>query len=249
MDKTESRSAIHEIARREERLPLRLDLLAREKELTRMRDKLAEQRRQLPCVLVEKEYRFTGPDGKLGLGDLFGSHSQLIIYHFMWRHEESGFPGEDQGCPTCSVVADNIGDLSHLHACDTSLVMVSRAPVASIEQFRQRMGWSMPWYSSLGSDFNYDFHVSFNEDIAPLEYNYKDKAALERDQPYIRSGADAPGLSVFLRDGDRVFHTYSAYARGLDSLVGTYSYLDLTPLGRQKYITEFRYHDSYDEGS
>jgi predicted dithiol-disulfide oxidoreductase (DUF899 family) len=167
----------------------------------------------------------------------------------MWRHAESGFPGEDQGCPTCSVVADNIGDLSHPHACDTTLVLVSRAPLASIERFRQRMGWPVPWYSSYGSDFNYDFHVSLDEGVAPLEYNYKDGAALERDTPYIRSGHDAPGVSVFLHDGDSVYHTYSAYARGLDPLIGTYRYLDLTPLGRQRHVTEFPYHDSYGAGS
>jgi predicted dithiol-disulfide oxidoreductase (DUF899 family) len=124
-----------------------------------------------------------------------------------------------------------------------------RAPLASIERFRQRMGWVVPWYSSYGSDFNYDFHVSLDEDVAPLEYNYKDKAALERDVPYIRSGADAHGVSVFLRDGESVFHTYSAYGRGVDPLLGTYSYLDLTPLGRQRHVSGFRYHDTYDEGS
>ena len=134
-------------------------------------------------------------------------------------------------------------------ACDTTLVLVSRAPLASIERFQRRMGWQVPWYSSHGSDFNYDFHVSFDEDAAPLEYNYKDKAALERDMRFIRSGRDAPGVSVFLRDGDRVYHTYSAYARGLDPLVGTYHWLDLTPLGRQRYVTEFPYHDSYGAGS
>jgi predicted dithiol-disulfide oxidoreductase (DUF899 family) len=162
---------------------------------------------------------------------------------------ESGFPDQDQGCPTCSFLADSIGDLAHLHACDTSLVLVSRAPLASIERFRQRMGWPVPWYSSHGSDFNYDFHVSFDEDVAPLEYNYRDKATLERDHSFIRSGVDAHGVSVFLREGDRVFHTYSAYARGVDPLIGTYQYLDLTPLGRQRYVIEFPYHDQYNVGS
>ncbi len=157
----------------------------------------------------------------------------------MWRHAESGFPGEDQGCPTCSFLADSIGHLSHLHACDTTLVLVSRAPIASIERFKKRMGWQVPWYSSYGSDFNYDFHVSFDEGKAPLEYNYKDKETLEREAPYIRSGTDGPGVSVFLRDADRVFHTYSAYERGLDSLLGTYRWLELAPLGRQRHVTEF----------
>ena len=143
----------------------------------------------------------------------------------MWRHEQSGFPGEDQGCPTCSFLADSIGDLSHLQACDTTLVLVSRAPIASIERFRKRMGWVVPWYSSYGSDFNYDFHVSFDEDKAPLEYNYKDKETLARQAPYIRSGTDGPGVSVFLREGDRIFHAYSAYERGLDALLGSYRWL------------------------
>ena len=190
----------------------RKELLAREKEASRAKDVLDAARRALPMVEVGKDYVFAGPEGQVSLVDLFGGRRQLIVYHFMWRDEDSGFPGEDQGCPTCSVVADNIGDLSHLHACHTSLVLVSRAPLASIERFRQRMGWAVPWYSSLGSDFNYDFHVSFDSGAAPLEYNYKDGATLERAYPYVRSGRDASGVSVFLREGDRVFHTYSAYA-------------------------------------
>ena len=145
-------------------------------------------------------------------------------------------------------MADNIGHLSHLHACDTTLVLVSRAPLASIERFQKRMGWVVPWYSSYGGDFNYDFHVSLDENIAPVEYNYLDEAELEKKMPFIRSGRDAHGVSVVLRDGDRVFHTYSAYARGVDPLIGTYAYLDLTPLGRQKYVVEFPYHDTYDTG-
>jgi predicted dithiol-disulfide oxidoreductase (DUF899 family) len=229
----------------DEWLAARTQLLALEKEASRAKDALDSARRALPMVGVGKKYVFAGPGGAAGLLDLFGGRRQLIVYHFMWRHEESGFPGEDQGCPTCSIVADSIGDLSHLHACDTALVLASRAPLASIERFRQRMGWSVPWYSSYGSDFNYDFHVSFDENIAPIEYNYQDKEALERDMPYIRSGADGPGVSVFLRDGDRIFHTYSAYARGLDPLIGTYRYLDLTPLGRQKHVVEFPHHDTY----
>ncbi|HEY5357305.1 MAG TPA: DUF899 domain-containing protein [Streptosporangiaceae bacterium] len=237
------------VVSQDEWLAARKDLLAREKEATRAKDTVAAARRALPMVEIGKNYAFTGPGGQAGLLDLFDGRRQLIVYHFMWRHAESGFPDQDQGCPTCSVVADNIGDLSHLHACDTSMVLVSRAPLASIERFQKRMGWPAPWYSSDGSDFNYDFHVSFDEDVALVEYNYKDKAALEHDMPYIRSGKDAPGVSVFLRDGDRIFHTYSAYARGVDALIGTYSYLDLTPLGRQKHVVEFQYHDKYDAGS
>jgi predicted dithiol-disulfide oxidoreductase (DUF899 family) len=237
------------VVSQDEWLVARKDLLAREKEASHAKDALDAARRALPMVEIGKKYSLAGPDGQAGLPDLFGGRRQLIVYHFMWRHAESGFPGEDQGCPTCSVLADAMGDLSHLHACDTTLVLVSRAPLASIERFRQRMGWAVPWYSSYGSDFNYDFHVSFDEDVAPLEYNYNDKAALEHDMRFIRSGRDAPGVSVFLRDGDRVYHTYSAYARGLDPLIGTYRYLDLTPLGRQRHVTGFPYHDSYGAGS
>jgi predicted dithiol-disulfide oxidoreductase (DUF899 family) len=231
---------------RGEWLVARKELLAEEKEVTRAKDAVDARRRALPMVEIGKEYVFAGPGGRAALPDLFDGRRQLIVYHFMWRHQESGCPGEDQGCPTCSFMADNMGDLSHLQASDTTLVLVSRAPLASIERFQQRMGWPVPWYSSHGSDFNYDFHVSLDEDVAPLEYNYKDKATLERELPYIRSGADAHGLSVFLRDGDRVFHTYSTYGRGVDQLIGTYQYLDLTPLGRQRHVTGFTYHDKYE---
>jgi predicted dithiol-disulfide oxidoreductase (DUF899 family) len=237
------------VVSREEWLAARKELLGQEKEVTRAKDAVDARRRALPVVEVDKDYVFAGPDGPTSLAGLFGSRRQLIVYHFMWRHAESGFAGADQGCPTCSFLADSIGELSHLHFCDTTLVLVSRAPLASIERFRQRMGWQVPWYSSYGSDFNYDFHVSFDENITPLEYNYKDQAALARDVPYIRSRADAHGISVFLREGDRVFHSYSAYGRGVDQLLGTYNYLDLTPLGRQRYVTEFPYHDAYNGGS
>jgi len=230
-------------------LAARKDLLAREKEATHAKDAVDTARRELPMTEVTKDYTFTGPGGQASLADLFDGRRQLVTYHFMWRHAESGFPGDDQGCPTCSFLADSIGHLSHLHACDTTLVLVSRAPIASIERFEKRMGWQVPWYSSAGSDFNYDFHVSFDEGKAPLEYNYKDKETLERVAPYIRSGADGPGVSVFVREGDRVFHTYSAYERGLDSLLGTYRWLELTPLGRQRHVIEFPYHDTYDQES
>ena len=231
----------------EEWLAARKDLLAREKEVTRAKDAADAARRALPMTEVTKDYTFTGPSGQLRLADLFAGRGQLITYHFMWRHAESGCPGEDQGCPTCSFLVDSIGEQSHLHACDTTLALVSRAPAASIERFRKRMGWTLPWYSSAGSDFNYDFHVSFDVGKAPLEYNYKDQETLARETPYVRSGVDAPGVSVFLREGDRVFHTYSAYERGLDSLLGTYRWLDLTPLGRQRHVVEFPYHDTYGE--
>ena len=227
----------------------REQLLAKEKEATRAKDAVDAARRELPMTEVTKDYVFTGPGGQVNLPGLFDGRRQLITYHFMWRHEQSGFPGEDQGCPTCSFLVDSIGDLSHLHACDTTLVLVSRAPIASIERFRKRMGWQVPWYSSADGDFNYDFHVSFDESKVPVEYNYKDAETLEREAPYIRSGADGPGVSVFLREGDRVFHTYSAYERGLDILLGTYRWLELTPLGRQRHVTQFPYHDTDDRES
>jgi len=230
---------------REEWLAARKDLLPREKEVTRAKDEVDAARRELPVTEVTQDYAFTGPRGQVSLTGLFEGRRQLITYHFMWRHAESGFPGEDQGCPTCSFLADSIGDLSHLHACDTTLVLVSRAPIASIERFKQRMGWQVPWYSSFGSDFNYDFHASFDEAKAPLEYNYKDRETLQQEAAYIRSGTDGPGVSVFVREGDRVFHAYSAYARGLDALLGTYRWLDLTPAGRQRHVTGFPYHDTY----
>jgi predicted dithiol-disulfide oxidoreductase (DUF899 family) len=227
-------------------LAARTDLLAREKEATRAKDAVDAARRALPMTEVTKAYTFTGPDREVGLAGLFDGRRQLITYHFMWRHEQSGFPGEDRGCPTCSFLVDSIGDPSHLHACNTTLVLVSRAPYPSIERFQKRMGWQLPWYSSYGSDFNYDFHVSFDEAKAPLEHNYMDSETLQLKAPYIRSGTDGPGVSVFLREGDRVFCTYSAYQRGLDALLGTYRWLDLTPLGRQRHVTEFPYHDTYD---
>jgi predicted dithiol-disulfide oxidoreductase (DUF899 family) len=209
-------------------LAARRKFLLSEKEFTRQRDALNAERRKLPMVAIDKEYFFDGPDGKVRLLDLFDHRRQLIIYHFMFD------PAWDEGCPRCSFVADNFGHLAHLHARDTSFAVISRAPLAKLEAFRKRMGWSFPWYSSLGSDFNYDFHVTTDEAVMPVEYNYKDKAALEQARHTYHVKGEQPGVSVFLRVGDNVFHTYSAYARGLDLLCNTYNYLDLTPLGRQE---------------
>ncbi len=209
-------------------LVARKELLAKEKEFTRQRDALNAERRKLPRVKIDKEYVFEGPAGKLRLFDLFGGRSQLIVYHFMFD------PSWDEGCPMCSFLVDNIGHLAHLHARDTSLAVVSRATLAKIQPFKKQMGWIFPWCSSFGSDFNYDFHVTLDENVAPAEYNYRDKAAHEKaGMPWFTKG-ELPGLSVFLREGDDVFHTYSTYARGGDLLIGTYNYLDLTPLGRQE---------------
>jgi len=216
------------VVSRAEWLVARKRLLTLEKEATRQRDVLSAERRRLPMVQIEKDYRFQGPSGEVGLLDLFDGRTQLIVRHFMFD------PGWDEGCPHCSFAADNIGHLAHLHARDTSLVVVSRAPLARIESFQRRMGWAFPWYSSYGSDFNYDFHVTLDESVAAVEYNYRDKPTLERaGLPWFTSG-EQPGVSVFLREGEQICHTYSTYARGNDLQLGTYNYLDLTPLGRQE---------------
>ena len=236
------------VVSREEWLAARQELLGQEKEATRAKDAVDARRRALPVVEVDKDYVFAGPDGPASLAGLFGGRRQLIVYHFMWRHAESGFPDEDQGCPTCSFLADSIGELSHLHSCDATLVLVSRAPLASIERFRKRMGWQVPWYSSHGSDFNYDFHVTLDEARGSAEYNYTDANALKRARKLWMD--ELPGLSVFYREGGDVFHTYSAYQRGLDHLINTYNYVDLTPLGRHEGDLEWvqawiRHHDRY----
>jgi predicted dithiol-disulfide oxidoreductase (DUF899 family) len=235
------------IASREEWLAARLELLAKEKELSRAQAALAAERRKLPMVPIEKDYAFTGPHGPARLADLFEGRTQLIIYHFMWLHPV------DAGCPSCSFVADNMPDSVHLNkGADTTLALVSRAPLESIERFRTRMGWRLPWYSSAGSDFNYDFHVSFNEAIAPIEYNYKDRQTLQQEgqpQGTAPADSDAHGVSVFVRDGDRVYHTYSAYAAGADVILSTYRFLDMTPSGRQRYVTEWPWHDTYDDAT
>jgi predicted dithiol-disulfide oxidoreductase (DUF899 family) len=235
--------SLPEIASRETWLAARLELLAREKELTRTRDALNEQRRALPMVEMAKEYVFEGPDGKVRLIDLFEGRSQLLVYHFMWLFDT------DEGCPTCSFLTDHIGYLGHLHESGTTLALVSRAPYASIERFQQRMGWTIPWYSSYDTDFNVDFHVTSDESRGPVEYNYKDKETLEREGIgyWAIPGQDGPGMSVFVRDGDRVFHTYSTYARGLELILNTFNFLDLTPSGRQKHIAQFPHHDKYGE--
>ena len=212
----------------------RKELLAKEKELTRQRDALNAERRNLPMVEIDKDYVFEGPDGKAGLLDLFEGRRQLIVRHFMFD------PSWDDGCPSCTAGADEISDglLEHLHARDTTLVVVARAPLAKIEDYKARRGWTFPWYSSYGSDFNYDFDVTLDESVAPAVYNYRTKAEyeeqgraafIEGEQPI-----ENPGQSCFLRDGDRVFHTYSNYARGAEMTGGSYYYLDLTALGRQE---------------
>jgi predicted dithiol-disulfide oxidoreductase (DUF899 family) len=223
-----------QIASREEWLAARKELLVREKELTRTRDALNADRRRLPMVEIDKEYVFDGPEGERTLLELFEGHSQLIVGHFMFN------PAWDDGCPSCSAGADELSDglLAHLHTRDTRFVHVSRAPLAKIEDYKRRKGWTFPWYSSFRSDFNYDFHVTLDASVAPVEYNYRTPEEHERagtafyvegEQP-----VEAPGTSCFLRDGDRVFHTYSHFARGAESTGGSYYFLDLTALGRQE---------------
>ncbi|HET8625263.1 MAG TPA: DUF899 domain-containing protein [Gemmatimonadales bacterium] len=233
---TTSAPAKRPVVSRAEWLEARKALLAEEKELTRHRDRVNAARRALPMVEIVKPYVFTGPDGTATLGDLFEGRSQLIVYHFMFDPGDpppgtSGDPW-DVGCPGCSHVVDNMPHLAHIHARDTTLVLVSRARLEKIAPFKRRMGWTVPWYSSYGSDFNYDFHATVDEAVRPVEYNYQNKATLERKGETYHLKGEQHGLSVFLRAGGRIFHTYSTYGRGVDSLLGVYQYLDLTPFGR-----------------
>jgi predicted dithiol-disulfide oxidoreductase (DUF899 family) len=242
-----------QVVTQEEWLEARRKLLQHEKELTHHRDEVNAERRRLPMVEITKDYRFEGPDGSVGFRDLFDGRGQLLVYHFMFG------PDDDEGCPSCSFVVDNIGHLSHLHARDTTLVIVSRAPYPKLAAYRRRMGWTVPWYSSFGSDFNYDFHVTIDPDVAPVEYNFKSPGELEALNAAWRDWkGEQPGTSAFLRQGDRMFHTYSTYARGGDLLIGTYNWLDLTARGRQEGWEEpagrgagpimswLRRHDEYD---
>jgi predicted dithiol-disulfide oxidoreductase (DUF899 family) len=189
-------------------------------------------------VAIDTDYAFDGPDGKVTLIDLFEGRQQLVVYHFMWLWTK-GEP-RDEGCRSCSGWADEVarGVQRTLHLRGTTLALVSRAPLAKIVPFKARMGWTMPWYSSYGSMFNYDFHVTLDESVLPIEYNYRTKAEHEAhgtgqffqgEQPF-----DLPGFSCFLRDGNKVYHTYSTYGRGAESVGGSYYYLDLTALGRQE---------------
>jgi predicted dithiol-disulfide oxidoreductase (DUF899 family) len=209
-----------DVVSREQWLEARTALLAKEKEATRARDVLSSERRRLPMVKVDKDYAFEGTEGTVGLPDLFAGHAQLIVGHFMFD------PGWDEGCSSCSAGADEIapGLLKHLAVRDTRMVQVSRAPLAKIEAFKASKGWTFPWYSSHGSDFNVDFGVTLDHAAGGRSYNYA---------PVDMEG-EMPGTSCFLRDGDSVFHTYSSYARGAEWTGGSYAWLDLTALGRQE---------------
>jgi predicted dithiol-disulfide oxidoreductase (DUF899 family) len=228
------------IATRDEWMVARSELLTREKDLNRLRDELAEQRRQLPWVRVDKEYRFAGPDGTRTLPDLFAGRSQLLVYHFMFG------PDWDEGCPSCSFWADSYdGIVVHLAHRDVTLVAISHAPYPKLAAYQARMGWTFPWFSSAGSDFNTDFHVSFTPEQQEHggEYNF---ARLDHPPD------ELPGISVFATDDTgAVFHTYSTYARGLDPMNSAYQLLDLVPKGRDEAdlpwtMAWLRRHDAYE---
>ncbi|MGG3573958.1 DUF899 domain-containing protein [Bacillus gobiensis] len=245
MKTRENNSQLPSIVSREEWLVARKNFLDKEKEFTLQRDRLNAERRNLPMVQIDKNYVFEGSEGETNLLRLFDGRNQLIVYHFMLD------PTWEEGCTNCSFVVDNFGHLSHLHAYDTSLVLVSRAPLAKIDAFKKRMGWNVPWVSSFGSDFNYDFHVTMDESVAPVMYNYLNKEELEQKGETWFLKGEQPGVSVFLRDGNNIYHTYSAYTRGLDLLMTTYNYLDLTPMGRNESIPGewVRHHDRYQSDS
>jgi predicted dithiol-disulfide oxidoreductase (DUF899 family) len=226
------------VVSRERWLEARKKFLTLEKEMTRARDRLNSERRRLPMVLVDEPYEFDGPKGKLSLLDLFEGRHQLFVYHFMWLWE-AGEP-LDRGCPNCSGWVDELarGHFTHLHGRGTTLALISRAPLEKIQPFKASMGWHIPWYSSFNSRFNFDYHVSFDEKVAPIEYNYRTPAEHEKagSAYYLQSQQpfDLHGLSCFLRKGDDVYHTYSSYGRGPESVGGSYYFSDLTALGRQE---------------
>ena len=230
----------HKIVSHQDWLSARKELLAQEREFTRLRDELNRRRRELPWEKVEKPYAFDGPRAKVTLGELFGKKSQLIVYHFMFS------PDDEEGCKHCSFWADNFNDvIVHLNHRDVSFVAVSRAPLAKIELFKKRMGWSFTWVSSSGSEFNYDFGVSFTPE------QVKSGAAVYNYSKSSPGRADREGASVFFKDpSGAIFHTYSTYARGIDMLNTAYHYLDLVPKGRDESKLAFtqewvRYHDRY----
>jgi predicted dithiol-disulfide oxidoreductase (DUF899 family) len=225
-----------DVVSRADWLASRFELLAKEKELTRDRDRLNAARRRLPMVHVDKPYTFNGPDGHVSLLDLFEGRQQLVMHHFMFG------PDWDQPCASCSSAADGIGNLRQLHVRNTTLVAVSHAPYAKLAEFGDRMGWTFPWYSSHGSDFNYDFHTTLDNRIAPVMLHFRTEADLAiAGTPWTggswtddMNGTEVPGISTFLRVGDAVFHTYSTFGRGIEEFHNGYTYLDLTALGRQE---------------
>jgi predicted dithiol-disulfide oxidoreductase (DUF899 family) len=249
----------HTTASRPQWLAARLELLEAEKELTRRSDAVARQRQELPWVPVEKDYRFETETGAASLADLFGGRSQLLVYHFMFGPQYTG------GCPSCSAMADGFNGFAvHLEHHDVAMIAVSRAPIAALAAYKRRMGWTFPWASSLGSDFNFDFNTSFTEaeqGSGTIDYNYR-----PADTTWLRDAADGgpaaahaamagtdtatymrehPGMSAFAVEEATVYHTYSTYARGLDGLWGMYQWLDRAPLGRNETEAWFRPRDQY----
>jgi predicted dithiol-disulfide oxidoreductase (DUF899 family) len=250
---------IHKTGTREEWLAARLDLLLAEKELTRRSDELARQRQDLPWVRIDDKYVFDTDEGTASLADLFRGRSQLLIYHFMFG------PDYEAGCPSCSAIADGFnGSVVHLANHDVTLSAVSRAPLAKLQAYKQRMGWSFPWASSSDSDFNYDFHVTHTREewqSGAVEYNFRavDLRLPEtgEENPFVAAitssvGTDwptyrteGPGMSAFALDDGVVYHTYSTYERGVDALWGMYPWLDRAPLGRNETVLWWRRHDEY----
>jgi predicted dithiol-disulfide oxidoreductase (DUF899 family) len=224
------------VVSQEEWLAARKELLAKEKELTRARTQVNAARRRLPMVRMDKPYTFEGPNGTVGLLDLFEGRQQLVMHHFMFGSDWN------QGCPSCSSAADGIGRLRQLHVRNTTLVAVSQAPYTKLAAFRERLGWTFPWYSSYGSDFNYDFHATLDDRVAPVLLHLRTEAELAvagtpwTGGPWTESmrGSELPGISAFLRVSKEVFHTYSTYGRGIEEFHNGYPYLDLTVLGRQE---------------
>ena len=250
---------IHKTGTREEWLAARLDLLLAEKELTRRSDELARQREDLPWVRIDNKYVFDTDEGTASLADLFRGRSQLLIYHFMFG------PDYEAGCPSCSAIADGFnGSVVHLANHDVSLCAVSRAPLAKLQAYKQRMGWSFPWASSSDSDFNYDFHVTHTREewqSGAVEYNFRTvdlrlpetgeenpfvaaiTSSVGTDWPTYRT--EGPGMSAFALDDGVIYHTYSTYERGVDALWGMYPWLDRAPLGRNETVLWWRRHDEY----
>jgi len=249
----------HITGTRRDWLAARLELLEAEKVLTRRSDELARRRQELPWVRVDKEYRFETDEGSASLADLFRGRSQLLVYHFMFGPEYTA------GCPSCSAIADGFnGTVVHLENHDVAMTAISRAPLDKLQAFKRRMGWTFPWASSHGGDFNFDFNVSLTEEQqreGGFEYNYRRGAALQARgdggpvaEVAAMAGTDAatfmrqrPGMSAFVRENGVVYHTYSAYARGLDGLWGMYQWLDRAPKGRNETGFWWRHHDMYDK--
>jgi predicted dithiol-disulfide oxidoreductase (DUF899 family) len=253
---------IHTTGTREQWLTARLELLEAEKDLTRRSDELALRRQALPWVRVDKAYRFETDEGSASLADLFQGRSQLLVYHFMFG------PDYKAGCPSCSAIADGFNGFAvHLANHDVTLSAVSLAPLAKLQAFKRRMGWTFPWASAQGGEFNFDFNVSITEQQqreGGIEYNYASSAHVLDAKPEAAAagpvafasmaGTDVagfmrqrPGMSAFVRDNGAVYHTYSTYARGLDGLWGMYQWLDRAPMGRNETGLWWRHHDRYDQ--